>query len=389
MSDETRDVPDRPIIFTAGLLAAAAMAPKHAAPLLLRWAAQAEDCGGPRRREQIERAAAMVPIDQRPRVLGQLLGKSASDDQVRAALGSLLLGKMLTDLGWHLEFEPDLAGGTPDFRITKGDQSFFVELRRVASPPRQPSDATIAAIRDALANLETHTPITVRSAHVSGRASLKPFVRHLKTLLAGNPEPGRHTFHEGEVLVVFNIGERWTEAMPAFFGWSGAFTYGGQHAEVREHLNAKLSKYKIPLIVALDFVDPLEPFRTVEETLLGRPVMRIPVDLSGGGAVGEPERGRADDGIIFGGSSDSERARSRLQAVLPFCLRTADDGSFAVQARALANPGMAMPLSLEAFAPIPRLVVTDESKGVRTMDYLDAKGMRFDVKALASWQHVP
>jgi hypothetical protein len=377
-----------PIIFTDRLRHLASRSPRHSAPLLHRWAVLGGD-RGEALREQIERAAALVPELKRRKVLGLLTGKSSSDDQVRAAVGSILLAKTLRDHGWSIEFEPDEAGGTPDFRIEKSGSAFVIEVRRVAKPDASPSDRDISRIRDALDDIETRTPISVRGLSISGDVSLKPFKRHMKELLAGNPSAGPRSFHEGGVYVGFYVHDALPEPMPAIFSWSGSPICGGQHEEVRAHIDEKLSKYKVPLIVALDFVDFMDPFTTVEEVLLGTEVMHIPIDLSGSDRAGEPYAGRADDSILVRRGADGDRARSRLQAVLAFGLVHNAEGSIDLHARVFGNPAAELPLRLSEFAPIPRLVVVEETVTERKLRYLGSNDEPFDPGDAPVWRHVP
>lgn len=83
-----------------------------------------------RARAQLERAAALVPEDKRAKVLGPLF--AASDDQLRVAVGVLLLAKTLNDLGWSVEFEPEIAEGTPDPHVSKPDAEYLVELAPIS-----------------------------------------------------------------------------------------------------------------------------------------------------------------------------------------------------------------------------------------------------------------
>src|SRR3954470_8813343 len=92
-----------PSVFVRDLIEHAARGVEALSPLLVQWAGQ----GGERIREQIERAAALVPELRRLRVLGPLTLKSI-DDQVRTTVGMLRLAKTLSDLGWYVEHEPVL-----------------------------------------------------------------------------------------------------------------------------------------------------------------------------------------------------------------------------------------------------------------------------------------
>ena len=83
-----------PLIFTAEVFEKArGEALDDLSPLVLRWAA-GDGPDGQRLRDQIERAAALVPEAKRPRVLGPMTLR-ASNDQVKAAVGVLFLAKML------------------------------------------------------------------------------------------------------------------------------------------------------------------------------------------------------------------------------------------------------------------------------------------------------
>jgi hypothetical protein len=378
-----------PIVFTPELLAVAAKSPRFSAPLLHKWAREAEaEPAGAGFRAQVERAAALVPSAQRKRVLGQLTAERSSDDQVRAALGSLLLAKMLSDHGWSVTFEPEEAKKTPDFKIAKDAAVHVVEVRRVEAPKLYPSTVELNRIRDALENVTTRTPVSIVGASFRGNVSLKKFTRHMTKVLSGSPTPGLQTFdHEG-VYVAFDVHADFGVPMPAYFGCRYAPIFGSQRDDVRKHLNEKLSTYKTPLIVALDFVDQMDAFKEVEEVLLGREVTHVPI-VFGSAARIAPYAGRAKDGLLYHRGGDGNRARSRLQAVLAFGLVRAQDDGIAIVARVFTNPAAAHPLNLREFAPIPRLVVVEEAADHRKLRYLDAHEQPFAPDAPICWRHVP
>jgi hypothetical protein len=382
--------PVEPIVFTDELMNDAASAPRHAAALRTRWAARAGE-RAEAVRSQIERAAAWVPVDQRPRVLGPLLSKSAPDDQVRACLGSLLLGKSLSDLGWGVQLEPTVDGVTPDLLIRKGAEEFLVEVRRIPPRERPENERALARVRDSLDDLRTHTPISLRAVSVDGQASLAGFRAHVDALLAEPHVPkGPQTFQEQGVFVAFDVHKRYPEPMPGVIGLPNRVYHGNQHAEVRAALDEKLRKYKVPIIIALDFFDWFDPFRVVEEVLLGTEVMRIPIDMNGSGAAGEPYAARAEDSILIQRDSTGRRARGRLQAVLAFSLLVEQEtGEYELRARAFCNPAAELPPPLREFAPMPRLVVVDETPTERRLAYR-AKGSRgVKTDQLNRWRHVP
>lgn len=377
-----------PIIFTDALRELASKSPRHSAPLLQRWALLGGERGD-RLREQLERAAAVVPEPKRRKVLGLITGKRSSDDQVRAAVGSILLAKTLDDHGWSIEFEPDEAGGTPDLRIERSGSTFVVEVRRVAKRETSPSDRDINRIRDALDDITTRTPISVRGLSITGNASLKRFKTYMKELLTGNPGAGPHSFQDDGVYVGFDVHAAFPDPVPPVFSWSCSPICGGQHDEVRAHIDEKLAKYKVPLVVALDFVDMMDPFTTVEEVLLGSEVTRIPIDLSGQNRAGQPFVARADDSILVRRGADGERARSRLQAVLAFGLLHNSAGAIELHARVFCNPTAQPSSQLSEFAPIPRLVVVAETATERKLRYLDADHQPYDPEDAPGWRHVP
>jgi hypothetical protein len=133
----------------------------------------------------------------------------------------------------------------------------------------------------------------------------------------------------------------------------------------------------------------MDPFTTVEEVLLGTEVMHIPIDLSGRKRAGEPYAGRANDSILVRRGADGERARSRLQAVFAFGLVHNHEGALELHARVLGNPAAELPLRLSEFAPIPRLVVVEETATERKLRYLGADDEPVDAGDALAWRHVP
>jgi len=175
--------------------------------------------------------------------------------------------------------------------------------------------------------------------------------------------------------------------VPVIFGWSGGFSHGDDRTQVRAAIQEKLGKYKLPLVVALDFFHPLRPFETTEDVLLGALAYSIPVDLDGGPG-GAPTFTRIQDGLLVERGHGGRRARARLQALLPFHLPYGPDGRLLFYGRILANPLLEEPLPLKEFAPMPRLVVSKSKPG--HMEYVvhdDKKPA--DGELLIRWHHVP
>lgn len=364
---------------------------KHYRRLIHRWAIDERHEGV---RAQLERAAALVPAERRGRVLGPLTGKSSSDDQVRAAAGSLLLAKTLGALGWSVEFEPVLDGGAPDLRITKDEAGFVIEVRSVPRPESNPTDEAIARIQDALDTIKTTTPFSIRAAHVPGNASLKRLATFVRQVLSQSPAPQapRHTFNEDGVLVVLEGGPgrlAFDEPTSAIAGWTLRPMFGDQCDVVRNAINEKLNTYKVPLIVALDFIDPMDAFATSEQVLLGRQSTIVPVALTDDAPYEPPRAGRVDDGILHHQGADGNRARARLQALLPFTLLPEDTGALTFRGRIMTNPGAEQSLRLREFTPMPRLVVAADDGRTRTLQYLDERDQVIEPKRLGAWQHVP
>src|SRR5262249_44751438 len=155
------------LIFTDELREKATGELDGSAPLILRWAgAQGE--GGEQVRRQIEGAAALVPEEKRPRVLGPL-SPTAKADQVKAPVGVLFIAKMLHDLGWSVDFEPVLGTQTPDLLIRRDTVEYIVEVRRVFGRAAEDNQARLLVQR-ALKGIRTATPLNIRAMCVDGSA---------------------------------------------------------------------------------------------------------------------------------------------------------------------------------------------------------------------------
>lgn len=147
-----------PLIFTPEVCGKAQGPLDGLSPLVLRWAG-GKDEHVERIREQIESAAALVPELQRARVLGPISPR-ASDDQVQAAVGGILLAKMLVDHGWTVEFEPAIGAQTPDLLIRKGSVENIVEIRRVVGRAAEDSRSRLMVQR-VLEDIRTATPLNI------------------------------------------------------------------------------------------------------------------------------------------------------------------------------------------------------------------------------------
>ncbi len=329
--------------------------------LLYRWA-KTPGPTGDALRAQIEAAAALVAEHQRARVLGPL--HSDIEDQAAGAASTLLLALALHEFGWVVEHEPVIDEETPDLRIAKRSAQFVVEVRQVIGWTRDQTRTAYTRVGEALDGLRTRTPLHfMGTPHVAGGASLRglrPFVK--RALGTG---PGEYEFRDEGVLLVFHVGDDVGDEIPAFTGYVGTPMHGDDYDAIRAAIDEKLKKYKLPLVIALEMVDCIWAFESVEEVLCGRQVMQIPINTSTGSPAGEMTLGRAPDGMVIRGDSDAQRARDRLDALLPFQVGIRSDG-FRLGARVLANPFRPGAL-LREFTPIPRLLVTDSAPGKVTM----------------------
>lgn len=197
--------------------------------------------------------------------------------------------------------------------------------------------------------------------------------------------PGAHNFHRGGVFVGFDTHAARSEPARAYGGWRSSVVFGDAHEAVRAAIDKKLGTYKVPLIVALDFFDLDDAFRTVEEVLLGREVVELPIDPIEGLTVDTARTTRAQDGILVRRGADGARARERLQAVLPFGVKLTPANGFQIEARILANPALEPALPLVEFDPVPRLVVVGETDTERRMQYRSGPEP-FDEPP---WRHIP
>ena len=383
-----------PLIFTPTLVSKAAEAIQHepySGRLLHRLATRSSEQNGDLLRAQLERAAWLVPPNQRERVLGPF-SSSCDDEQVRAAIGTLLIAKTLGDLGWEIDFEPEVDQSTPDLRIRKSNSEYLVEIKRVRETAiDHEQERMIARVRDALKDEQTLTPIFLRSISLSPQASLKRFVRSLRRLWDEEKAVGTsHLFQDDGVAIGFRVPTRFAEPMPAILSWSGGGHIVDPVPMIRRHLNDKLKKYKFPVAVALDFDETYltDPFSAVEQALYGQEAFQVHVDLADDveSTPPSPVRVRLQNGLLQRRNGEAKRARERLRAVLPFVVRDTD--VYQVQARVLANAALDTLESLAEFAPIPRLVVVEERQGQRRLEYLDRQNevVRENVP---SWFHTP
>lgn len=368
------------LIFTDELIARARAAPEATRRLIYRWAT----FPGPERekaRSQLEAAARLVPVDQRPRVLGQL--HSDDDKQVMATAGVVLLAKLLADQGWRVEHEPDISGVTPDLRIRKGKAEFLVEVRHVAGdfglpPAYQRLEASLRDIR-------TRTPANFFTIQVDGRASLRGFKAFLRRAL-DEKATGRQVYEKPGILISFELLRRPLDReIGVFSGHTGKAFAFDDRPNVRAALDEKLKKYPFPLIVALQGIEVGDLFKAAEEELFGSEVIQIPISHATGGPAGPPRRARKpDDSILSRPKSDGARVRARLEALLPFEVNVTDRG-FAVRARLLANPAKPGVVGLDEFRPIPSLLHLD----ARKMGYVGADGQPLSEQEEVADEFIP
>ena len=346
-----------PLIFTPTLMSEA-RGLERTAPLLLRWAARS-DTQGQAFREQVERAARLVPEAQRRRVLGPI-SRRAREDQVIAAVDALLLAKTLHDLGWHVDHEPVRESLTPDLCIRRGDAEYIVEIRTVIgqlADRRQQYER----VSQALDGVEGPFPLTITNVDLAPNASLKAWARRGRELVAGGDTPGPGVFSSPGVTVGYVLRDADPDGTlyPAVTGHQ-EMLFGNDADRVEKAIDEKLRKYRQPIIVAVDLIDMMYGFNDAFEAFYGaRPIVQ-PL------ALGPPPHrnaylGPAQGGILVGGDRCAIRARERLVALLPFVLRREDSGELAVRARLMANPAMEPLDDFAEFAPMPRLITAERT----------------------------
>lgn len=379
----------KPLIFTPEITGNT-QSFKLASPLMRRLA----NLPGPEGnavRAQIERAARIVPEAQHDRVFGQLRSLSASEDQARSSIGLLLFAKTMSDLGWTVEHEPEFSGDTPDLRISRNDRTYIVEVVRVTRSRPANEEAAILRVRDALAACLTNTPIQLNTVHVSGGASLKPFVRHIQKVLSCPPPKGIQAFHNGDVHITYEVHPPLSSGIkvPAIAFLPGRVLHGGGQELIRDKLNEKLSRYKFPIVVALDFFDLSLSFSAVKDVLLGDRVITYdfsPTD----GLIGEGRPGRSDSGLLMDPGHNGVRARSRLVGALPFRLcGSAPDGSWEVAVQLIANPAYEPLHDFAEFAPIPRFVAQRDSEGRTFLEHRAETEAAGPGGRRQDWRHHP
>jgi hypothetical protein len=338
------------LIFTDELIAAARAQPEARRRLIQRWAlfdrAGAEEC-----RFQLEAAAALVPVEKRPRVIGPLI--RGDEKQTTVAAGVLLLAKVLTDQGWIVEHEPEIAGVTPDLAISKGGATFLVEARQVVGDFGLPS--AYPRLQAELAGIQTRTPVSFSTMEVDGGASLRGFRKCLLRALEERPS-GPQQYREPGIFICFELHLPPLDfEMPAFFGHNGEAIWFDDAPSVRTALDEKLKKYQFPLIVALQGIDTGNLFGAAEDVLYGSRAFRIPISHATGGPAGPTRLVRRPDSVALRRGSDGDRVRDRLEGLLPFELGATDRG-FTIRARLLANPAKLGVEGLEKFQPIPSVL---------------------------------
>ena len=103
--------------------------------------------------------------------------------------------------------------------------------------------------------------------------------------------------------------------------------------------------------------------------MFGSEVFEIPVSHETGRAAGPARLASKPDAVVSRPDSDGDRARARLEALLPFEVLVTDRG-FTVRARVLANPAKAGVVGLEEFRPIPSLLHLEPGR----LGYIGAEG---------------
>jgi hypothetical protein len=336
------------------------------------------------RREQLERIAARVPGEKRTRVLRPLDSKGD-----HGAINQLLLGAMLAELGWNVDPEPNIDGKTPDFRIEKDGAEFVVEVMRVERP--DPFEEAIARIRDALEPYSTHRPISITGAHVNGSASLKGFVRHVRSLEDAPPGQTGGRFREDGVSVAFILHERVAQPRRILLSWSPGTRVGDFVDDIRDAIAEKTKRYKLPLIVAVDLVGVIRPFEDTQSALYGNQVFSIPVRRDGGELppdVPEVSLIRIPDGPLTARGAAGKRARARLIGVLPFQVSLNPQLHYSVNAALLGTLQATREL-VSGFSPMPHCVPTEIGEREATMTWFGGEGPPLEHPAWAQWSWAP
>ncbi|MGX7828294.1 hypothetical protein ACTG9Q_24705 [Actinokineospora sp. 24-640] len=108
-------------------------------------------------RDRIESWVAVYPDGEKKEITSRIRD-GRSNVNHRGALWELYLHAMLTGAGYDVECHPELEHTTrrPDFLATKGDESFYVEARRISgSDAKSAEEARWATIIDKLNTVES------------------------------------------------------------------------------------------------------------------------------------------------------------------------------------------------------------------------------------------
>ena len=260
--------------------------------------------------------------------------------------------------------------------ISKASEQFIVEVRRVTGAGHG-WDKT-GPLKQALAGIQTRTPIMITGYYWDSRTSFKGFERHLRAQLAEPPLDEAQSFSQDGLSVEYKFIKDLGIEVPVISSSMTTLSGQGERDAVRSAIDQKLSKYKLPLIVALDLAGVLGSFMTVEDVVLGelRLLLQVPrtaTEL----AQAEPPRQVRGPGLFHGDSHSAVRARSRLHGVLAFETVFDPNGrGLAVRPGFFANPSPPEARSFDSFAPIPRLVVTKREPGRSSLEWIDGKGSR-------------
>lgn len=369
-------------VFTESVLAAARSSPRASEFLVCRLAL-AHGTYGEGVRKQVESAAALVPEQQRGRVVSPL--HCDDRDKALAALNMLLLAKTLHDLGWSVEYEPVVLDGTPDLRIRRNAADFVVEVRQVIGDARLPNEREIERVYHALRGIRTRTPLALDAVSVSPAAPLGRFRKFVEETLVRRPR-GQLVFRDEGVLITFELLPELDAPIGAIAMHSGPAQWIDDRPDAEAAVQEKLKRYKCPLVIALDMVDCFDPFQTAEAVMCGSEVIRIPINMATGVAAGEPQSARSANAIVLGRDRDAARARGRLQALLPFEVRRSRHG-VSIHARVLSNP-YRVESELPEFEPIPVLTITGQDERSLTMEYVRG-GAVLSSDERDRWEHIP
>ena len=322
-------------------------------------------------RAQLEAWYAQVPADIQPRFFERLRDRPLYRSLLFPAAFELFFWEYFRSKGWHVEYEPPVGSGNPDFRISdsQGRALLYCEVtmldeaeheRTVSRDTEQFEQHVHRELRGAPYRLRfAYHGIPEAAGH--DQAAISRICRWVGDLSTSEAGPWTLDLEEEGVPCTVTA---FCDRHPGLAGRIGPGMGGRPIERLRKKILPKAKHYEtgIPLLVALCTLSHLPISRDeIGYALYAEWMIDRGINLQTGEPSGEPHRRRRLDGFFIKRKEGGVGMRHSNVSGLLFCTFGLTESGSEFQLSLFHNHEADMPLDESLFADIPQFRPVDRT----------------------------